>query len=71
LARRLRISALNSATCIVWNPWVETARAMADLDDEDYRVMLCVETANAAAEVIEIAPGAEARLGAEYAIEPL
>lgn len=71
LGRRLRIQSRNSATCIVWNPWVETARAMADLDDEDYRIMLCVETANAADEVVEVPPGGEARLAADYRIEPL
>lgn len=71
LGRRLRITSRHSATCIVWNPWIETARAMADLDDEDYRVMVCVETANAADEVIEVPAGSEARLGADYRIEPL
>jgi glucose-6-phosphate 1-epimerase len=71
LGRRLRIAAENSRTCIVWNPWIETARAMDDLEDEDYRTMLCVETANAADEVIEVAAGGEARLGVSYEIEPL
>lgn len=71
LGRRLCITSRHSATCIVWNPWIETARAMADLDDEDYRIMVCVETANAADEVIEVPAGGEARLGAEYRIESL
>jgi glucose-6-phosphate 1-epimerase len=71
LGRRLRIQSRHSATCIVWNPWVETAHAMADLDDADYQVMLCVETANAADEVIQVPAGGEARLAAEYRIEPL
>ena len=71
LGRRVRIASRNSATCIVWNPWIETARAMADLEDADYRIMVCVETANAAAEVIEVPAGGEARLGADYRIEPL
>ncbi len=71
LGRRLRIDSENSATCIVWNPWVETARAMDDLNDEDYLSLLCVESANAADEVIEVPAGGEARLAAEYRIEPL
>ena len=71
MKRRIRISSRHSATCVVWNPWVETARAMADLDDQDYRIMLCVETVNTASEVIGVPGGGEARLAAEYAIEPL
>ncbi len=71
LGRRIRIASRHSATCVVWNPWVETAIAMADLDDEDYRSMLCVETVNAASEVIEVPGGGEARLAADYGIEPL
>jgi glucose-6-phosphate 1-epimerase len=71
LGRRVRIESRNSATCIVWNPWIETARAMGDLDDADYQIMLCVETANAADEVIEVPAGGEALLAADYRIEPL
>jgi glucose-6-phosphate 1-epimerase len=71
LGRRIRIASRHSATSVVWNPWIDTARAMDDLDDEDYRVMLCVETVNTASEVIEVPGGGEARLAADYAIEPL
>lgn len=71
LGRRIRISSRHSATCVVWNPWVDTARTMADLDDEDYRRMLCVETVNAASEVIEVPGGGETRLAADYGIESL
>ncbi len=71
LGRRVGIATENSTTCIVWNPWIETARAMDDLDDEDYRIMLCVETANAADEVIEVPAGGEVRLGVVYVVEPL
>ena len=71
LGRRIRIDAENSATAIVWNPWIETAREMADLHDQDYHIMLCVETANAADEVIEVPAGGEARLAAEYSLEAL
>lgn len=68
LDRRIRIESRNSTTCIVWNPWVEVARSMGDLDDSDYERLLCVETANAASEVIECPAGAEVSLGVEYRI---
>mmetsp|Transcript_21780 Transcript_21780/g.49573 ORF Transcript_21780/g.49573 Transcript_21780/m.49573 type:complete len:324 (+) Transcript_21780:40-1011(+) len=28
---------------VLWNPWIEIARDFADMNDEDYKVMLCVE----------------------------
>lgn len=69
LGRKIRIASTGCSTAVVWNPWIETAAAMGDLDDDDYRRMLCVEAANAGSETIEIAAGGEYRLEAEYTIE--
>ncbi len=69
LRRRIRISPGGSASAVVWNPWAEIASAMADLGDQDYRHLLCVETANAASDTVQIAAGGEHRLIAVYAIE--
>jgi glucose-6-phosphate 1-epimerase len=69
LARRIGISTEGSKTTIVWNPWIEIAKNMADLDDLDYLQFICVETANAADDVVFIAPGASARLTANYRVE--
>lgn len=71
MARQIRIHARNSHTCVIWNPWSATARQMDDLDDEDYRRFICVETVNTADEVIELEPGQSCQIGAWYAIEPL
>ncbi len=69
LERRIRIASRGCSTAVVWNPWIEIAASMADLDDDDYRKMLCVETANAGPEIVEIPAGSEYRLEAEYTIE--
>jgi glucose-6-phosphate 1-epimerase len=69
LKRRIRIDSSGSNTVVVWNPWSVISAQMADLDGQDYRHMLCVETANAAEEVVQLAPGGEYRLHADYRIE--
>ena len=69
LGRKIRIASRGCSTAVVWNPWIEIAASMGDLGDNDYRKMLCVETANAGPESIEIGAGGEYRLEAEYTIE--
>lgn len=67
--RRICITAQGSKTAIVWNPWVDITAGMADLDDADYQRFVCVETANAADDDVVLAPGAEARLVANYRVK--
>jgi glucose-6-phosphate 1-epimerase len=69
LGRKIHITSSGCSTAVVWNPWSEIAASMGDLGDDDYRKMLCVETANAGPETVEIAAGGEYRLEAEYTIE--
>ena len=69
LGRKIRIASRGCSTAVVWNPWSEIAASMGDLDDDDYKKMICVETANAGPETVEIAAGSEYRLEAEYTIE--
>ena len=68
LERKIAIESSGCSTAVVWNPWVEIAASMADLDDDDYLQMLCVETANAGPETVTITAGDCYRLSAEYSI---
>lgn len=68
LERKISIASSGCSTVVVWNPWVEIAASMADLDDDDYLQMLCVETANAGPETVTITAGDCYRLSAEYSI---
>lgn len=69
LGRRIRIESEGSRTAVVWNPWADIARSMADLDDEDYKRFVCVETANAGNQKIGIAAAGEYRIAATYTVE--
>ena len=45
LSRKIHITSKNSNTAIVWNPWIKKAAAMNDMGDEEYKKMVCIETA--------------------------
>lgn len=66
--RSVNITSQGNKTAVVWNPWAEVAAEMADLRDDDYQRFVCVETTNAADDVITIPAGSEYRLSAEYAL---
>ena len=55
--RHVALEKTGSDTTVVWNPWVDKARAMPDFADHDWPRMVCVETANAAENALRIPPG--------------
>ena len=57
--RKLIIDKLGSGTTVVWNPWIEKSRRLADLPDEAYHGFLCVEAANAGESAVRIASGGQ------------
>jgi len=68
LKRTITIKSEGSASAIVWNPWVEKSKAMADFGDDDYNRMICVETANAGEDKRDIAPHESHKLAVKYSI---
>lgn len=71
LNRRIRIANRGSRSTVVWNPWAERAEALGDFDEDGYLRMVCVESANAADDVVTIAPGGTHRLRVRHTVEPL
>ena len=71
LKRRIRIAKSGSRSTVVWNPWAAKADKMGDLGPDGWRGMVCVESANAADNVITVKAGASHTLAVEYRVEPL
>ena len=68
--RRIRIAKRGSRSTVVWNPWLEKAAKMGDFgSDTGYRGMVCVESGNAANNVVSVAPGATHSLHVVYSTE--
>jgi len=57
LRRRVRVAKENSLTTVVWNPWVEKAKALSDFGDAEWMQMVCIETSNVSDFAVELAPG--------------
>jgi glucose-6-phosphate 1-epimerase len=57
LHRRTRITKENSLTTVVWNPWAQKAKAFADLGDDEWRQMICIESSNVSDFAVDLAPG--------------
>ena len=71
LGRRIVVQKAGSRSTVVWNPWVEKARRLADFGDDEYQGMLCVETALALHDSVTLAPGATHTLRARIWAEPV
>jgi len=59
MGRGIRITNENSLTTVVWNPWAQKAQALADLRDDEWTQMICVETCNVSEFAVDLAPGRE------------
>lgn len=69
LKRQIIISKQGSLSTVVWNPWQYKAKEMGDLGEQGYRQMLCVESANAADDAVQINPGHSHKLAVNYQIK--
>lgn len=68
--RAIRIAKRGSCSTVVWNPWIEKAAKMGDFgSDIGYRGMVCVESANAADNLVKVAAGATHSLHVTYSVE--
>jgi glucose-6-phosphate 1-epimerase len=68
LNRRIEISSPGNETIVVWNPWLNGSKKIADLNEQDYKQFICVETGNIAFDLIQISPGEEYGLETSFKI---
>ena len=58
LGRRIELTTSGSHSLVVWNPGASGMAALSDAPADGWRQFVCLETANAGADVITLAPGA-------------
>ncbi len=66
LKRRIHVAKSGSRSTVVWNPWTEKANKMGDFGPDGWRGMVCVESANAAENVVTVRAGGRHTLAVEY-----
>ena len=66
LQRRIHVAKSGSHSTVVWNPWTAKADKMGDFGPDGWREMVCVETANAAANAVTVRHGSRHALAVEY-----
>jgi glucose-6-phosphate 1-epimerase len=70
LGRSIRVEKTCSSTTVVWNPWVDKAKAFPDLGDEEWKEMICIEAANAGDAAIRLPPGGEHTMRVSISVTP-
>jgi len=69
--RRIVLTSTGSRTAVIWNPWIDRAAALPDMDNDGWQRMLCIETANVMDDIVTLAPGESHTLGVSVASKPL
>ncbi|HZV98581.1 MAG TPA: D-hexose-6-phosphate mutarotase [Methylophilaceae bacterium] len=70
--RRIRVKKSGSLSTVVWTPWKQKAEDLVDIGQgDDWRHMICVESANAQDNIVSVAPGTTHVLTVEYSTEAL
>jgi glucose-6-phosphate 1-epimerase len=55
--RSVQITKEGSEATVVWNPWIDKARSLPDLGDDEWKHLVCVEVSNIRDATVRLAPG--------------
>jgi glucose-6-phosphate 1-epimerase len=69
LDRTIRIRKRGSKSTVVWNPWIETAKSITDMSNNEYLEFVCVETANVHHNKVVVAPGESQTISLSISVE--
>jgi len=69
--RTIVVEKEGSNTSVVWNPWVEKSRKLADLPNDGFHNFVCLETANAEDDVRALPAGSSHKLVAKISVVDL
>lgn len=69
--RRIILKPVNSKNAIIWNPWIDRAAQLDDMDNNGWQQMFCIETANVLDDIVTLAPGAEHAMSVSIGSEAL
>lgn len=69
MKRRIIVNKKGSRCTVIWNPWIVKSQRMVDFGDEEFKEMVCIESCNAANDVITIYPGRQHSLTTILSLE--
>lgn len=67
----ISVTKAGSNSSVVWNPWIDKAAALSDLDNEDWKRFICVEQANAGRNSVSLPAGGVHTFEANYGRRPI
>ncbi|MFT5805890.1 MAG: glucose-6-phosphate 1-epimerase [Moritella dasanensis] len=71
LQRRIDINNEGNNAMVVWNPWQAGAKAFADMPDDGYQTMFCLEPAIIGKKAVTVAPGTSHTLTTKLSVTAL
>ncbi|UJF19851.1 D-hexose-6-phosphate mutarotase [Vibrio sp. SS-MA-C1-2] len=67
--RTIAVKNSGSNSAVIWNPWKDLSHSMADMADDSYQTMVCVEATVSSESPIELAPQQTHILSTEISIK--
>jgi glucose-6-phosphate 1-epimerase len=69
ISRKIRVGKSGSRVTVVWNPGAEMAKKIADMPDDGYKTMICVEAVNAYDDIAVVKPKETCILATNITVE--